>query len=138
MLLFQERRRQLELPSLLNKLTNFRSKNSDGDRGSSTLTRSGHSGTLTRYGHKESDHLYYSPIKNIGESDRDMSSSSPVLLEMYDHVKVRYSPLSLLEINLNQEFHVPLRSQPVYNSDTIRLYYFLRHLQIKYNSPLAL
>ena len=116
----------MELPSLLNKLANFRSKNSDGSL-SSTLTRSGHSGTLTRYGHKE-DHTYYGPLKNIGESDRDMSSSSPVLLEMYDHVKVRHSPLSLFEINLNQEFHVPLPSQPVYNSETIRLYYFLRHL----------
>ena len=129
--LFQERRRQLELPSLLNKLANFRSKNSEGELTSSTLTRSGgHGGTLTRYGHKEPDHLYYGPVKNIGESDRDMSSSSPVLLEMYDHVKVRHSPLSLFEINLNQEFHVPLPSQPVYNSESIRLYYFLRHLQI--------
>ena len=27
-------------------------------------------------------------MKNLQESDRDMSSSSPVLLEMYDHVKV--------------------------------------------------
>ena len=128
--LCQERRRQLELPSLLNKLANFRSKNSEGELTSSTLTRSGHGGTLTRYGHKESDHLYYGPVKKIGESDRDMSSSSPVLLEMYDHVKVRHSPLSLFEINLNQEFHVPLPSQPVYNSESIRLYYFLRHLQI--------
>ena len=45
------------------------------------------------------DHLYYGPVKNIGDSDRDMSSSSPVLLEMYDHVKVKHSPLSLFEIN---------------------------------------
>ena len=111
----------MELPSLLNKLSNFRSKNSDGGLGARQY------GTLTRYGTKE-DHLYYGPVKNIGESDRDMSSSSPVLLEMYDHVKVRHSPLSLFEINLNQEFHVPLPSQPVYNSETIRLYYFLRHL----------
>ena len=85
----------MELPSLLNKLANFRSKNSanistagelGGGRGG-TLTRAGHSGTLTRYSNKE-DHLYYGPVKNIGDSDRDMSSSSPVLLEMYDHVKV--------------------------------------------------
>ena len=129
----QERRMRMEQPGLLSKLTNFRHKLSEESSHhphygqSSTLTRSGHSGTLTRYGHKE-DHLYYGPVKNIGESDRDMSSSSPVLLEMYDHVKVRHSPLSLFEINLNQEFHVPLPSQPVYNSETIRLYYFLRHL----------
>ena len=91
----------MELPSLLNKLANFRSKNSanistanissagelGGSRGG-TLTRAGHSGTLTRYSNKEADHLYYGPVKNIGDSDRDMSSSSPVLLEMYDHVKV--------------------------------------------------
>ena len=134
----QERRMRLEQPGLLSKLTNFRHKISETEGGhhlhygqSSTLTRSGgHGGTLTRYGHKESDHLYYGPVKNIGESDRDMSSSSPVLLEMYDHVKVRHSPLSLFEINLNQEFHVPLPSQPVYNSESIRLYYFLRHIQI--------
>ena len=84
----------MEQPGLLSKLTNFRHKISEESSHhphygqSSTLTRSGHSGTLTRYGHKE-DHLYYGPVKNIGESDRDMSSSSPVLLEMYDHVKVR-------------------------------------------------
>ena len=107
----------MELPSLLNKLANFRSKNSvnistanistanistagevGGSRGG-TLTRAGHSGTLTRYSNKEADHLYYGPVKNIGDSDRDMSSSSPVLLEMYDHVKVKHSPLSLFEIN---------------------------------------
>ena len=90
----QERRMRMEQPGLLSKLTNFRHKISEepshhphyGQSGS--LTRSGHSGTLTRYGHKE-DHTYYGPVKNIGESDRDMSSSSPVLLEMYDHVKVR-------------------------------------------------
>ena len=93
----QERRMRMEQPGLLSKLTNFRHKISETEGGhhlhygqSSTLTRSGgHGGTLTRYGHKESDHLYYGPVKNIGESDRDMSSSSPVLLEMYDHVKVR-------------------------------------------------
>ena len=74
---------------MLNKLANFRSKNSDGEVGGGQgALSSGHSGTLTRYGHKE-DHTYYGPVKNIGESDRDMSSSSPVLLEMYDHVKVR-------------------------------------------------
>ena len=50
-----------------------------------TLTRQ--TGTLTRY-HKDNDHLYYGPMKNLQESDRDLSSSSPVLLEMYDHVKV--------------------------------------------------
>ena len=87
----QERRRQLELPGLFSKLTNFRQKPSQqveeersyGHLG--TLTRQ--TGTLTRYP-KDSDHLYYGPMKNLQESDRDMSSSSPVLLEMYDHVKV--------------------------------------------------
>merc|ERR1712154_220503 len=96
----RERRRQLELPSLLNKLANFRHKGSHvkhetphyGHTG--TLTRSsqgqeqyGHTGTLTRF-HKDADHLYYGPVKNLKETDRDMSTSSPVLLEMYDHVKV--------------------------------------------------
>ena len=90
-LLSQERRRQLELPGLLSKLTNFRQKNSQVEEERSygghlgTLTRQ--TGTLTRYP-KDSDHLYYGPMKNLQESDRDMSSSSPVLLEMYDHVKV--------------------------------------------------
>ena len=89
----QERRRQLELPGLLSKLTNFRQKPAQAEEdkfyghSSGTLTRQ--TGTLTRY-HKDSDrdHLYYGPIKNLQESDRDLSSSSPVLLEMYDHVKV--------------------------------------------------
>ena len=83
-------RRQLELPGLFSKLTNFRQKSAQpederfyGHTG--TLTRQ--SGTLTRY-HKDSDHMYWGPVKNLQESDRDMSSSSPVLLEMYDHVKV--------------------------------------------------
>ena len=90
-LLSQERRRQLELPGLFSKLTNFRQKNSQVEEERSygghlgTLTRQ--TGTLTRYP-KDSDHLYYGPMKNLQESDRDMSSSSPVLLEMYDHVKV--------------------------------------------------
>jgi len=97
----RERRRQLELPGLLSKLTNFRQKISEEGpqhnhygHSSGTLTRpghhdhyGGHSGTLTRYHHKD-DHMYYGPIKNLQESDRDMSTSSPVLLEMYDHVKV--------------------------------------------------
>ena len=133
---------RMEQPGLLSKLTNFRHKISETEGGhhlhygqSSTLTRSGgHGGTLTRYGHKESDHLYYGPVKNIGESDRDMSSSSPVLLEMYDHVKVRHSPLSLFEINLNQEFHVPLPSQPVYNSETITLLFLASSLNIIHHS----
>jgi len=89
----RERRRQLELPGLLSKLTNFRQKPAQAEEdkfyghSSGTLTRQ--TGTLTRY-HKDSDrdHLYYGPIKNLQESDRDLSSSSPVLLEMYDHVKV--------------------------------------------------
>ena len=95
----------MELPSLLNKLANFRHKNHIIEEGpqhnhyghsSGTLTRpghhdhyGGHSGTLTRYHHKD-DHMYYGPIKNLQESDRDMSTSSPVLLEMYDHVKVGF------------------------------------------------
>ena len=110
-ILFQERRRQLELPGLLSKLTNFRQKISEegpqhnhyGHSG--TLTRpghhdhyGGHSGTLTRYHHKDADHLYYGPVKNLQESDRDMSTSSPVLLEMYDHVKV-----SLIIISINTD-----------------------------------
>lgn len=86
----RERRRQLELPGLFSKLTNFRQKPIQAEEERSyghmgTLTRQ--TGTLTRY-HKDSDHMYYGPIKNLQESDRDMSSSSPVLLEMYDHVKV--------------------------------------------------
>ena len=87
---------------MLSKLTNFKQKLSEESHHhlhyghSGTLTRSGlhhdhygggHSGTLTRY-HKD-DHHYYGPIKNLQESDRDLSTSSPVLLEMYDHVKVK-------------------------------------------------
>ena len=90
------------MPGLLSKLTNFKQKLSEESHHhlhyghSGTLTRSGlhhdhygggHSGTLTRY-HKD-DHHYYGPIKNLQESDRDLSTSSPVLLEMYDHVKVK-------------------------------------------------
>ena len=93
-LLSQERRRQLELPGLFSKLTNFRQKPSQveeersyGQLGGTVGTLTRQSGTLTRY-HKDSEHLYYGPVKNLQESDRDMSSSSPVLLEMYDHVKV--------------------------------------------------
>ena len=89
-LLPQERRRQLELPGLFSKLTNFRQKNNQTEEERSygqlgTLTRQ--TGTLTRY-HGDPDQLYYGPMKNLQESDRDLSSSSPVLLEMYDHVKV--------------------------------------------------
>ena len=85
----------MELPSLLNKLANFRHKSTptavvDGGQygQSGTLTRSGHSGTLTRSQKHGGEHSFYGPVKNLGESDRDMSTSSPVLLEMYDHVKV--------------------------------------------------
>ena len=102
----QERRRQLELPGLFSKLTNFRQKNnpvedvrSYGQLG--TLTRQ--TGTLRRYHESEqadhqADHLYYGPMKNLQESDRDMSSSSPVLLEMYDHVKVSSATSSYLSV----------------------------------------
>ena len=92
--LSQERRRQLELPGLFSKLTNFRQKNSQveeersyGHLGGTVGTLTRQTGTLTRY-HKDSEQFYYGPMKNLQESDRDMSSSSPVLLEMYDHVKV--------------------------------------------------
>ena len=80
---FKERRRQLELPGsgLLSKLTHFRQRVSDSDTHShsphyghtGTLTRSGqehygHTGTLTRY-HKDADHLYYGPVKNLQVRD---------------------------------------------------------------------
>ena len=113
--MFQERRRQLELPGLLSKLTNFKQKMSEEGAHhvhyghSGTLTRGGHdhygggqSETLTRYQHhKENDHLYYGPIKNLQESDRDMSTSSPVLLEMYDHVKVKTNQKESTKLNFN-------------------------------------
>ena len=85
---FQERRRQLELPGLLSKLTSFKTRPAEEQYGASscsTLTRHGAS-TLTRPAKHGAEHGFYG--KNLGESDRDMSTSSPVLLEMYDHVKV--------------------------------------------------
>ena len=108
-LLSQERRRQLELPGLFSKLTNFRQKNNQPEDERSyghlgtmgTLTRQ--TGTLTRY-HKDSDHLYYGPMKNLQESDRDLSSSSPVLLEMYDHVKVRRILTESSTLDLGADF----------------------------------
>ena len=48
----------------------------------------GRGGTLNRYHHDDS--LYYGPIKSIQESDRDLSTSSPVLLQLYDAVKVSF------------------------------------------------
>ena len=87
---FQERRRQLELPGLLSKLTSFKTRPAEDQYGASscsTLTRHGAS-TLTRPGKHGAEHGFYGAGKNLGESDRDMSTSSPVLLEMYDHVKV--------------------------------------------------
>ena len=109
---WQERRRQLELPGLFSKLTNFRQKNnpvedvrSYGQLG--TLTRQ--TGTLRRYQESEqadhqADHLYYGPMKNLQESDRDMSSSSPVLLEMYDHVKVSSVLTSQFSLHAGNRF----------------------------------
>ena len=93
----------MELPGLLSKLTNFRQKPSQVEEERSyghmgTLTRQ--TGTLTRY-HGDSEHMYYGPMKNLQESDRDMSSSSPVLLEMYDHVKVNtWLSLTLRKIDI--------------------------------------
>ena len=43
-------------------------------------------------------------MKNLQESDRDMSSSSPVLLEMYDHVKVRRSLTESSTLDLGADF----------------------------------
>ena len=70
-----------------------------------TLTRQ--TGTLTRY-HKDNDHLYYGPMKNLQESDRDMSSSSPVLLEMYDHVKVNTATSKLLALQIMEMTYLEL------------------------------
>ena len=105
-LLPQERRRQLELPGLFSKLTNFRQKNNQTEEERSygqlgTLTRQ--TGTLTRY-HGDPDQLYYGPMKNLQESDRDMSSSSPVLLEMYDHVKVSSVLTSQFSLHAGNRF----------------------------------
>ena len=105
-LLPQERRRQLELPGLFSKLTNFRQKNNQTEEERSygqlgTLTRQ--TGTLTRY-HGDPDQLYYGPMKNLQESDRDLSSSSPVLLEMYDHVKVNTATSTISASTLRVSF----------------------------------
>ena len=94
----QERRRQLELPGLLHRLAHLGQKNQSnenqyghvggqgGQGGQPGQGGAGHSGTLNRYHHDDS--LYYGPIKSIQESDRDLSTSSPVLLQLYDAVKV--------------------------------------------------
>ena len=98
----QERRRQLELPGLLHRLAHLGQKNhpnenqyghagghgGQGGQGGQGEPGAGHSGTLNRYHHDDS--LYYGPIKSIQESDRDLSTSSPVLLQLYDAVKVNF------------------------------------------------
>ena len=91
----QERRRQLELPGLLQKLAHLGQKSNQqenhyghaGGQGGQA-GQGGRGGTLNRYNHDDS--LYYGPIKSIQESDRDLSTSSPVLLQLYDAVKVRF------------------------------------------------
>ena len=67
----QERRRQQELPGLLARLAGL-------GRG-----EAGAGGTLGRYNKEES---YYDGA-GIRDS-RDLSTSTPVLLQLYDHVKV--------------------------------------------------
>jgi len=89
----RERRRQLELPGLLQKLAHLGQKSNQqenhyghaGGQGGQA-GQGGRGGTLNRYNHDDS--LYYGPIKSIQESDRDLSTSSPVLLQLYDAVKV--------------------------------------------------
>lgn len=72
----RERRRQLEMPGLLQRLASL---------------GSGRGGTLTRY---DDSRVQYGPQKTIQESDRDLSTSSPVLLQLYDAVKVEPDPSS--------------------------------------------
>lgn len=74
----RERRRQLEMPGLLQRLASMGQLKEGGGM---------YGGTLNRYEDSHS-HNHYGPVKSIQESDRDLSTSSPVLLQLYDAVKV--------------------------------------------------